>query len=60
MRMWPYVHAGTQQKFSGTHLIEEDKRPHHLPLNLMAATPPHTEKPPRSLARGTITTSITS
>ena len=58
MRMRPYVHASTQQKLSGTHLIEEDEGPDHLSSNSMAA--PAAPKSRRGRARATMTMSIAS
>ena len=42
MRMRPHIHAGAQQKFGGTHLVEENKRTDHLPLR-GGKRPPHLE-----------------
>src|SRR4051812_36417403 len=42
MRMGPHIHSGAEQEFGRSHLIEEDKGPHHLTLG-RRERPPHLE-----------------
>jgi hypothetical protein len=56
--MRPHVHACAQQKFSRTHLIEENNGP--TICRWLDGSARRTEKPPRSRARGTMTMSIAS
>jgi len=43
MRMRPHIHAGPEQEFGRTHLVEKNERPNHLSL-------PGRERPPHGKA----------
>ena len=58
MRVRAHVHALPGDELRRAHLVEEDERPDHLALAVGRAR--RTSKPPRSRARGMITSSIAS